>query len=124
MENTSFPPVKLIVKDAVISLPVGTGMIERFQQLFIYLTKDLTDEQYAKYQQEFKDFKAIAKKEKEFSEPWMYPVTTVKFLLDEITKQADLQKVTFEVNLEDYVKAQVAKSENIPPADQSQSQPE
>ena len=75
MEN-NLPPVKIIHKNALVVLTITTGMIERFQELLRFLTKDLTDEQYKKYEIEVKDYEAIARKEKEFSEPWMYPATT------------------------------------------------
>lgn len=128
MENV-LPPIKVIRQDAVIKLNIGTGMIERLQEVIGYFAKQITDEDLAKYQEEFKDYQKIAKKEKEFSQPWMYPVTTLSFLLQEIEKQADLQGFTSEMQMEEYVKSKIDKPDSFTAKDnqsapQSQSQPE
>ena len=128
MEN-ALPPVKTIPQDAIITLQIGTGMIERLQEVLGYFAKEVTQEQIDKYNQEFVDYDKIAKKEKEFSENWMTPVTTISFFLQEIERQADKQGFTQEVNLEDYVKAKISEAEAIAPpieednqsTDQSQS---
>jgi hypothetical protein len=124
MENANIPPVKIVRKDALINITISTGMLEKFQEVLRFLAKDLTNEQYAKYQQEFKDYKIIAQKEKEFSEPWMYPVTTMTFFLEKISIEAEKQGFVFEVDLEEYIKTQVTKSGGIPLDSQSPKQPE
>lgn len=130
MENT-LPPVKVIQKDAIIKLEIGTGIIERLQEVLGYFAKQVTQEQIDKYNVEVADFEKISKKEKEFTEEWMVPVTTLSFFLREIEKQADAQGFTHEANLEDYIKAKLSEAEAIAPSieednqstDQSQSQP-
>jgi len=121
MEN-ALPPVKTIPQDAIITLQIGTGMIERLQEVLGYFAKEVTEEQIDKYNQEFVDYDKIAKKEKEFSENWMTPVTTISFFLKEIERQADKQGFTQEVNLEDYVKVKISEAEAIAPSIEEDNQ--
>jgi len=121
MEN-ALPPVKTIPQDAIITLQIGTGIIERLQEVLGYFAKQVTQEQIDKYNQEFVDYEKIAKKEKEFSEEWMVPVTTLSFFLQEIERQADRQGLTQQVNLEDYVKNKISEAEIIAPPIEEDSQ--
>ncbi len=115
MENTGLPNVKLIKKDAIVTIRIGTVYIERLQEIMGYFSKNITEEQIEKYESELKDVTPYYYKnsdkldpnEKRFSEDWMGPVTTLSFLFKEIERQADLQGMTFEANLEDYVKSKV-----------------
>jgi hypothetical protein len=121
MENSK---IKLIDKNAIINLPVSSGMIEKLQETVTYFAKDLTEEQLNQYAKELPDYIAISKKEKNFSEPWMYAMTTLTFLLKDIEKQADLQGYSKEVDAQAYIKAFAPIEEDIQPDPQSQSQPE
>jgi hypothetical protein len=121
MENT-LPPIKVIDKDAIIKLEIGTGMIERIQEILEYFAKQVTQEQIDKYNVEVVDFEKISRKEKEFTEEWMIPVTTLSFLLKEIEKQADLQGFTKETNMEDYVKAKISEAEAMAPSIEEDNQ--
>ena len=112
MENTALPNVKLIKKDAIVTIKIGTVYIERLQEIMGYFSKMLTEEQIQKYESELQDvapyyYQKADPNEKRFSEDWMGPVTTLSFLFKEIERQADLQGMTFEANLEDYVKSKV-----------------
>jgi hypothetical protein len=109
-EKIELPNAKMIRKDAIINLKINTGMLQKIQQLVGYFTKDLTEEQIKKYKEEFPDYKEVSKGVKQFSEPWMYPTTTVIFLLEEIDKAAEQQGLTYEMNLEDYIRGQISSS--------------
>lgn len=125
MEN-KLPLFKFIKRDAIIKIEIGAGMIEKFLEILQYFSKNLTENQIEQYHKELNFYKDIANKEKEFSEAWMYPVTTLSFFLQEIEKQADLQGQTFEDNIEDYLKNSITSitGEDSQSAPQSQSQPE
>lgn len=110
-EKFDLPNAKIIKKDAVINLQVSTGMLQKIQQLAAYFVKDLTEEQITKYKEEFPNYKDISKGEKQFSEPWMYPVTTVRFLLEEIDAAAEKQGLTYEMNLEEFIRGQISNEE-------------
>jgi hypothetical protein len=103
MEN-QLPPFKFIKRDAIVKLEIGAGMIERLLEVLNYFSKNLKEEQIEKYHSELPFFEQIAKKEKEFSEDWMYPVTTLSFFFQELEKQADLQCQTIEGDAEDFIK--------------------
>lgn len=121
MEN-ALPSVKVIQKDAIIKLEIGTGIIERLQEVLGYFAKKITQEQIDKYSVEVVDYDKISRKEKEFSEEWMTPVTTLSFFLKEIENQADLQGFTKENKLEDYIKAKLSEAESISPSIEEDNQ--
>jgi len=120
------PAFKFIKKDAIVKMDIGAGMIEKLLEVLTYFSKTVTVEQIQKYQNELPAFQEISKKEKEFSEDWMYPVTTMTFFLQEIERQADLQGQTFEGDIEEYIKTSIsaASEGDNQSVDQSQLQPE
>lgn len=121
MEN-ALPSVKVIQKDAIIKLEIGTSIIEKLQEVLEYFAKQITQEQIDKYSVEAADYDKISRKEKEFTEEWMAPVTTLSFFLKEIQNQADLQGFTKETNLEDYIKAKLSEAESISPSIEEDNQ--
>lgn len=121
MEN-ALPSVKVIQKDAIIKLEIGTSIIEKLQEVLEYFAKQITQEQIDKYSVEAADYDKISRKEKEFTEEWMAPVTTLSFFLKEIQNQADLQGFTKETNLEDYIKAKLFEAESISPSIEEDNQ--
>ena len=121
MEN-ALPSVKVIQKDAIIKLEIGTSIIEKLQEVLEYFAKQITQEQIDKYSVEAADYDKISRKEKEFTEEWMAPVTTLSFFLKEIQNQADLQGFTKETNLEDYIKAKLSEAESIFPSIEEDNQ--
>ena len=88
------PDIKTINKDAIVNLNLSGGMIEKLLDVLIYFNKQITDEQILKYHQELKSLNDISTNKKQFSEPWMYPVTTLSFFLQEINNAADKQGLT------------------------------
>jgi hypothetical protein len=125
MEN-KLPPFKFIKSDAIVKLEIGTRMIENLMDVLQYFSKDLTEQQIEKYHSELAFYNDIIKKEKQFSENWMQPVTTISIFLQEVEKQADLQGHMIEGDIEEYIKNSVNDiiEEGNQSAPQSQSQPE
>lgn len=76
--------VKTIKHDAIVKIEIGTGFLEKLQKVFLYLAKDLTQEQLEKYKNE-------AENQEEFSEDWMQPITTISVLLKEVEQKAEEQ---------------------------------
>ena len=81
--------IKMIKPDAIIDVKIGTGFLQKLQNLTIYFTKDLTPEKLENYKKE-------AEVNKGFSEEWMDHLTTMSILLKEIETNADKQGFTFE----------------------------
>ena len=112
--------VKMIRKDAVIKIDVGTTFIERLNLLLLHLTKDISQDQLEKYKEESSKYSET----KKFSEPWMEAFFTVSILLIDIQKQAEKQGHTYEKNSDDFLKDfEESIKESLPP-DQSPEQPE
>lgn len=104
MENEKIP-VKLIKKDAIVNITIGAGMIEKLVEVLSYFVKNIPSEKIDDYHKQLEDYQKISNKEKEFSEDWMQPVTTLSILLQEVNKQADLQNQTIvEEDLETFLK--------------------
>lgn len=81
--------IKMIKPDAIIDIKIGTGFLQKLQNLTIYLTKDLSTEQLEAYKTE-------AEANKGFSEDWMNHVTTMSVLLKELETNADTQGFSYE----------------------------
>jgi hypothetical protein len=122
MENI-LPILKLIKKDAIINVKISAGLTEKLISCLTFLRKTLSPEQIDKYHEELQFIQDIYRNEKKFSEEWMYAVTTISILLNDIQREAELQGLTTEVSTEDYLKFFINKEDNQS-ADQSQLQPE
>lgn len=92
--------IKMIKKNAIIDVKIGTGFIQKLQQLLIYIASELTPEQLEQYKKETADFKDISH---EFSEPWMNSLTTISILLRDIESEASIQGKTYEGSIEDAI---------------------
>lgn len=92
--------IKMIKKDAIIDVKIGTGFIQKLQQLLMHIASELTPEQLEQYKKETADFKDISH---EFSEPWMNSLTTISILLRDIESEASIQGKTYEGSIEDAI---------------------
>lgn len=90
----------MIKKDAVIDIKIGTGFIQKLQQLLMHITSELTPEEIEKYKQEAATIKDISH---EFSEPWMNSLTTISILLRDIETEADKQGKSYDGSIDDVV---------------------
>jgi len=84
--------IKMIKPDAIIDIKIGTGFLQKLQNLTVFLVKDLTPEQLETYKTE-------AEANKGFSEEWMDHVTTMSVLLKELETNADTQGFSFEQDI-------------------------
>ncbi len=88
MSNT----VKMIKKDAVINIGIGTGFLQNLQKLLFYVAADLTQEQLDEYKRQ-------AEAQQDFTEDWMMHLTTISVLIRELEKCAEEQGHTYESEL-------------------------
>ena len=95
--------IKMIKKDAIVDVRIGTGFIQKLQQLLMHIASELTPEQLEQYKQESANFKDISH---EFSEPWMNSLTTISILLRDIETEANKQGKTYEGSIEDAISLQ------------------
>jgi len=84
--------IKVIKKDAIIDIKIGTGFLQKLQKLMIHIIADVTPEQLAEYKKEAENFK----QDSEFSEDWMEHLTTISVLVKEIEQQAETQGYTYD----------------------------
>lgn len=81
--------IKMIKPDAVVDIKIGTGFLQKIQNLLMYLAKDLTPDQLAQYKKE-------ADEKIPFTEEWMTHITTISILLKEIEVKADEQGFAYD----------------------------
>jgi hypothetical protein len=85
--------IKMIKKDAVINIGIGTGFLQNLQQLLFYVAKDISTEQLEEYKKQ-------AEAKQEFTEDWMSHLTTISVLIKEIEKKAEEQNQTYDADLD------------------------
>ena len=85
--------VKMIKKDAIISIQIGTGFLQKLQKMLMFVTLDVTKEDLDLYTE-------ITKEGKEFTEDWMEHLTTLSVLIKEIETKAEEQGHTYDANIE------------------------
>lgn len=103
--------VKMIKKDAKISIEVGTGFLQKLQKLFYYLTANVGIEDIKKYQE-------LVESKQPFTEDWMDHLTTISILLKELEDNAEKQGFTYEEDLQNVIPS----ADSLP--DQFPEQPE
>lgn len=84
----STTPVKMIKKDAIINIGVGTGFLYKLQQAQLFMLQERTPEEQANY--------ATLLEKNALSEPWMEHLTTISALIREIEVQAEKSGQTYE----------------------------
>ena len=84
------PIVKMYNQDAIIPIDVGPGFIRRIQQLLIYITADLSQEELDNF------YEMIRKGETKFTEDWMEHVYTLTALLGNIETIAEKNGMTYD----------------------------
>jgi len=89
--------IKMIKKDALIEIKIGTGFFSKLQQLYFFMLSSLTPEQVEKYKTE-----GVANKS--FSEPWMDHILTLTILMTQLEKAAEEQDHTYEKDFEEGLK--------------------
>lgn len=91
MANT----ITMMKKDAVVNIQVGSGFLQRVQQVLTKLISEQNPE-------ELEEFKALVAEGKyEFPEEWMNHVFTLSSFVSYIEMEAIKQGATYEQQLED-----------------------
>jgi hypothetical protein len=90
------PKVKLIKHDAIIDIKIGTGFLQKLQQMLVFMTADLSPEDLELYRK-------LNEENNGFTEPWMDHLTTLSVLLKEIETKAEEQGFTYEGDIEDTI---------------------
>lgn len=86
--------IKFLKNDAIVKIEVGSGFVQRIQQILMFVLKDIPQEKIEEYRQ-------LTLDKKELTELWMEHVTTLSVLLKEIEEKADSQGLSYEMNPED-----------------------
>ena len=86
--------VKMIKNDAVIDIKIGTGFMQKLQQILLFIAKEATPEQLQVYRE-------LSEKGESFPEEWMDHLTTLGVLLKELETQADKQGFTYDGEIPD-----------------------
>ena len=95
-KKTETPKVKLFRHNAIIDIKIGTGFLQKLQQMLVFLTIDRTAEELETYRQ-------LNEENQGFTEPWMDHLTTLSVLLKEIETKAEEQGFTYEGDIEDTI---------------------
>jgi len=89
--------VKMIKKDAIIQIGIGTGFLQQIQKVILFLVKDLKQEQLDEYKKQAE----LKSKDNtyEFTEEWMVALTNLSFLLRDVEQKADEQGESYEADM-------------------------
>lgn len=93
--------VKMLKKDALIPITVGSGFFQKLQSVLLYLTEERTDE-------ELNLFKTLSEKGEEFPEPWMDHLYTMIVIIKELETAAELNNMIVNSSIDDAI----SQSEN------------
>lgn len=93
--------ITMIKKDAVVDIKIGSGFLKKLQELLMHVTKDISKEDIARYNEEVKKVTSVSY---EFSEEWMNSVTTISFLIKNIEQSAVDQGHTYQADFEKTIK--------------------
>jgi len=91
------PKIKVIKKDAVIDIKVGTGFLQKLQKVMMSIAANVTEEDIEKYKTEAEKIKDGH----QFTEDWMDNLTTMSILLKELETKAEEQGFTYDQNFDD-----------------------
>lgn len=88
--------IKIIKKEAVVKIELGTAFIEKLQNVISRTADTLTQEQ-------IEEFKKLFSNNKPLTEHWMHTIATLSTLLKLIETKAEEQGFIEDVNLDDYL---------------------
>jgi hypothetical protein len=104
MENQQENPlIKMIRKEAVVDIKIGSAMLELLHESLMLLTKDRSSEDLEKFKSEIQKFDTTTL-QGSFSEDWMSILMTLSILVREVENKAEEQNLTEEVPLNDLIK--------------------
>ena len=86
--------IKLLKKDALIPINVGTGFFQKLTSVMISLIEQQTEE-------EINTFRVLLDEKKDLPEPWMENIQTMIVLLSELEKSADDNGLMYEKSIDE-----------------------
>ena len=119
----------MIKKGVMIKFNANSNIIEKLYGVIAFLTKSLEKHQIEQYKKELEDWPLIIKNEKHFSEEWMFHMTSLSVLVEQLQNAAEEQGLFDEVDSKD-VLGQIEETfkklieDSSQPDLLSQSQPE
>lgn len=121
--------VKIIKKGVIIKFNANSNIIEKLYGIIAYMAKSLDEDQIEQYKKELESWPLIIKNEKQFSEEWMFHMTSLSILIEQLQNAAEEQGLFDEVDSKE-VLGQIEQTlktfieDNTQPDLLSQSQPE
>lgn len=121
--------VKIIKKGVIIKFNANSNIIEKLYGIIAYMAKSLDEDQIEQYKKELESWPLIIKNEKQFSEEWMFHMTSLSILIEQLQNAAEEQGLFDEVDSKE-VLGQIEKTlktfieDSTQPDLLSQSQPE
>lgn len=88
--------IKVIKKDALIPLQVGTGFLQKIQSVLLALVSERTEQELELYQK-------LATEQQEFPEPWMDNLHLLMVLISELDRSAEANGLTMEKDVDDAI---------------------
>lgn len=86
--------ITMIKKDAVVNLQIGTGFLQKIQQVLAGIVSEHTEE-------ELQEFQALVEKnETDFPEDWMDHIYTLSLFIRTVEAEAVKQGATYEQDLD------------------------
>lgn len=86
--------VKMLKKDALVPITIGTGFIQKLQSMLMSLIADRTEEEINLLQQ-------LAEQEQELPEPWMEHIQLLMVLLNELDASAQTNGFVIEKSVDE-----------------------
>jgi hypothetical protein len=91
--------VKMLKKDALIPLQVGTGFVQKIQSMLMALVDERSPE-------DIEILQKLAQSGQELPEPWMEHIQVLMILLNELDKSAEANGMTVEKSVDDAISEQ------------------
>jgi uncharacterized membrane protein len=88
--------IKMLRKDAVISIKIGTGFLKKIQEVLMDVSAGHTEE-------EFEQMNNLINENKELTESWMESVYTLSVLIKTIEDSAIEQDLTYEEDIDNII---------------------
>ena len=91
--------LKMLKKDAIIPLQIGSGFVQKIQSMLITLIDERSPEDIELLQK-------LAESGQEPTEPWMEHIQILMILLNELDKSAEANGMTVEKSVDDVINEQ------------------
>lgn len=90
--------IKFLKTDAIVSVKIGSGFVQRLQQMLFFLLKDIPADKVEDYKKALEGKTGFV----DMPEPWMDHVLTLSVLLRQIETNSEEQGLTYEKDPESF----------------------